>query len=836
MAFRSAFIVLDTEGRDLLREVAVLDARGQVCYQAWVEEHPENNHRRRQARSLSSVMQDLRDILPGQPIVCHNAAHDRQVLLRAFQRSGISAPALKFICTLELAQTNHPDAASYGLEYLSKWLGLRVNQKLFNPRQAHSARYDAEFTYQLYQVLSSSMQASPLRSMSQVNPFASSRVDTPFQDHPDQKQVYQREFEQLKVAIQEIHHDRNHQSRGAVVIGEPGSGKTHLMMRLAQELLTVNRLLFIRQPNNEKAVIHHIYSRILESFIEKVGDTGLTQLEHLIAHSFIKLLSTSSHLTLTKYDQVILSIRQDPLKLYKLTKEGAETKRALWKHIDRRLQEWWVEHYGFSGHATQILKGIVKFCSYSEPRRKTIVQRWLAGTSLNQEDLALVELEDWREDLGQEGFALEAIAVFSKLSLLDEPLLIVFDQLESLGLAHNHNLLLNFGEAVKEIFTHVPNSLIILNLFPDRWEQFQSLLSPAVLDRVSQTQVVLRPPTPDLLRSILERRSQDVGAQVSDFFTAEDLQIILAQPSIRAMLNSAANYFQYRVRGVPLPTTVSRLMAPVPEADEIPTAIPPLDPAMIQRMDHLEAQLVTLQQQMQQMQEQIQQALVRYATLPPTDRIPAPPVPIPVPISTVATPLATPLATPTPSPVSELQSYLESQHQFLAREYLKPNIITDSDDLGKLTAIAQAFRLIQPFEIDYLSLGGRKLPEHLVLKGRRAVAVGFLNVEGNSFTSRLKNWNELVVSDRSIYHQLWRDVRSYPIAGKVGREEIEKLDYAENGSFCELDQEQRIDFELIYRLITDVQNRDLDIAIEDAMRSVKRNFSESWIVQLLESV
>ncbi len=67
---------------------------------------------------------------------------------------------------------------------------------------------------------------------------------------------------------------------------------------------------------------------------------------------------------------------------------------------------------------------------------------------------------------------MEAIAVFGELSTLDEPLIMVFDQLEGLGLAHNAAILESFGAAVKEILTHVPNSLVVLNLFPDRWEQF----------------------------------------------------------------------------------------------------------------------------------------------------------------------------------------------------------------------------------------------------------------------------------------------------------------------------------------------------------------------------
>jgi hypothetical protein len=75
---------------------------------------------------------------------------------------------------------------------------------------------------------------------------------------------------------------------------------------------------------------------------------------------------------------------------------------------------------------------------------------------------------------------------------LDEPLIIIFDQLEALGLKHHEQLLFAFGEAIKEIFTHVPNSLVILNLFPDRWEQFKSMFDGAIIDRVSQNQLYLQ--------------------------------------------------------------------------------------------------------------------------------------------------------------------------------------------------------------------------------------------------------------------------------------------------------------------------------------------------------
>ena len=786
----NSFLVLDTEGRDYLKEIAVFDDRGKLVYQAWVNEHPENATQRLHTYPLKQVVSEFLAIVQSRPIVCHYAKHDRQMLQKACQQSKIQFPSLKFICTVELSQATFPNFASYSLEYLSKKLNLKADRKTFNPRQAHGAKYDAYFTYHLYQKILSMQPSSMTLALkeqlkAQPNPFASSRVDNPFQDHPDQKQIYQREFDQLKAAIGDISQDKNHQSRGAVVIGEPGSGKTHLMMRLAKELLKVNRLLFIRHPNNPDAILHHIYSRILESFIEKIPDTGLTQLEHLIAHSFTKLLSTSRHITLTKVDlEIMEAVKESPLKLYELGSEGTDRKRKIWIQIHKRVQEWWTESYGFSGYATQILKGIIGFCSYSNSRYKSIVQRWLAGSSVSPEDLELVGLDDWRSDMSQEAFALEAIAVFSKLSLLDEPLLIVFDQLESLNLDHNKKLLLNFGESVKEIFTHVPNSLIILNLFPNNWQKFQSEFSPAVIDRISQVQVELRRPDAETLNQILQMRLQESQIDLSNLFTSDDRVAILNQPSIRAMLNWAAHYFRYRVHGVPLPIGPS-----------YPPGGPEPGRSIIQRLDQLEHNI-------QQLAKTIQEI---------TD-------------------------TGEGGDLGIIKEFIRATRTLLQKEYQKPQIITDSDDLGKLITIAQAFSLLTPLEIDYLRLGKRVLPEHLVLIGKRKVAIGFLQTDGSGFTSRIKNWNELLVTDRSIQYQLWRDMRLPEITGKVGRGEIEKLNHTQSGNFLTMDNEQRLDFELIYRLIIDIQNCDLEISLEDAIQCIQVELKDCWTCKLFQTI
>ncbi|MBD1852104.1 exonuclease domain-containing protein [Leptolyngbya sp. ST-U4] len=826
------FIVVDTEGSEIVREIAILNSEGQLVYEAFDAAHPDYTETQLKKQPLQAILPCFFDFAKQKQVIFHSANHDIQVLRQSCRKAGLTWRKIQFSCTYELAQHYLPDLPSYSLEYLSKRLNLKVNQKYFNPQQAHSARYDAEFTYQLYLKLMELKSQSSLKKAlkDKPNPFSSSKVDNPFQDHPDLKQIYQDEFELLKATIDDIRDDRNHQSQGAVVIGEPGTGKTHLIMRLAKELLQVNRLLFIGQPNNPDSVLYHIYTRILKSFVETVPGNGFTQLENLLAHSFVRILQATSQQS--NNDEIILSrIGENPLALYSLAKEGTDLKRKLWQHIERRTNEWWTSQYGLSGYSAQIIKGIIKFCSYTEPRRKELATRWLVAHELEREDAESIGLENWSADFSKEDFSLEAISVFSKLSLLDEPLIIVFDQLEGLGLECNRNLLERFGEAVKEIFTYVPNSLIILNLFPDRWQQFQTFFDGSVIDRISQHKVFLEAPTNQQIKEILQLKVRAIGIDLEKLFTSGELQQILSHRPIRAALNRAADYYRYKARGIPLPRSAQEFSESYP-SPEFPISTE-------QRLDRLE-------QELSKFRQAIQAIATGLGSIYSTE-------------TNGETPVFQPFLNTEFNPhqnthyqngnahrsdetlivrldaTRQVLDYLKSQRPELLQDYDKLQIITDSDDIGKLTTIAEAFQLIQPFEIDCLRLGKSKLPENRVFQSElKKVAIGFLQIDGSGFTSRLKNFNELVVSHKDTRFLLWRDGRQPPITGKVGREEIEKLNNAANGEYRLMEENDRIDFELLYKLVIDIQNRDLDVDLLAALEVVTDELKDNWLIQLFQ--
>ena len=813
------FVVIDTEGQRVLREIAIIDRAGKLIYEAFNREYDESVGLT-QSKPLQTILLDFLEITRQKTLVFHHALHDIRVLKKSFQQVNLSWHNFSQVhCTYKLAQQSFPQYYFHSLEYLSKKLNLKVGRKYFDRRQAHVARYDALFTYQLYLAIQQTM----TQTSTQINPFGSSRVDNPFQNHPDNSNIYQAQYTTLESVIDDIKCDRNQQSKGAVIIGKPGTGKTHLIMRLAKQRLKLNRLLFIPCPNDPNTIKYHTYSCILESLNRNIPGTSFNQLEYFLANTFVGIIESSNNDT-QKIKNILDKIQNEPLKLYEiLGGEGTQTRRNNWDSIEKFTTEWWFKKYGAAGYAPEIIKGIIKFCRYSDLGYKQLVKKWLAADELEPEELNKIGLSSWHDEIGKEDFSLEAIAVLGKLSLLHEPLIMVFDQLEMLGLEHNYNILLNFGEAIKEIFSLVPHTLIILNLFSDRWQQLQQTFDGSIIDRISQYQIFLKQPTTEDIKDILQLKARQQGTSLTELFTLQEIEQIIGQGgSIRAVLNNAAEYFRYKYKNIPLP--------------EKNNAVNPglkisVREDIIARLDKLEHQ----QNKLEELLKNIARSFNSFAITDKVERenseanqhnithvLPA--------SSTTSPPkLVTTLK-------EKVDNYLKTQQTILEQDYNEAEILLDEKDIGKLQDIAEAFKKINDLDTDILPTK-RVLPPHRIILDK--ICIGFLSgCKGSKFTSRIQNFNEFVAIEEQVRFILWRDVRSDSIKNKtVGSREISKLNNTKNGEFKLFDRDNRITFELIYKFISDIYNQDLEIDLDrelkPALEILADYFQEYWLIKEL---
>ncbi|MGB7442297.1 MAG: hypothetical protein WA919_14615 [Coleofasciculaceae cyanobacterium] len=84
---RRDFIIIDTEGRSILGEIAIIDSQDQLIYEAFTEGHPNNQAIRLKRKSLREIVQEFAAIAQDKTIVCHFAEHDSQVLKNSFLKA-----------------------------------------------------------------------------------------------------------------------------------------------------------------------------------------------------------------------------------------------------------------------------------------------------------------------------------------------------------------------------------------------------------------------------------------------------------------------------------------------------------------------------------------------------------------------------------------------------------------------------------------------------------------------------------------------------------------------------------------------------------------------------
>jgi len=746
-----SFIVVDTEGKDIITEIAIINEDGKLIFEEFID----NN--------LKDVLITAKAILELNDIVAHYAEHDKDIIEKSYKSVGISIK-LNMICSFEMSRELIKNSDSYSLEFLSKSLFLKDGDKFFNKNLAHRASYDAKFTYLLYKKLLDIKKSN--ENSKKINPFSSSKVDNPFQHHFDDKDLYKNEFKILLNGVTEIKNDPNHQSKSIVVLGKAGNGKTHLMMRFVQEVSKTNRFLFIGKPNDKNHIFLHIYTKILESFIQKIDDLEYSQLEYLLAKSFAKIIIDNS-----SNQKIKNSLESDPLNIYK--KFGKTPNRTKnWKSIEKSMLKWYNNKYGGDILSVDILKALIKYTYYIDEDRRNLVISYLSAKELNNEQLIKIGLGTYESErnFNKEDFALSAISLFGKLSLFDEPLIISFDQLEAMS--GDEELVYNFVECIKEIMTQTTNSLILLNLFPNRWSEYEALFDSSVVDLLGRTKVYLDRPRSSYMRNMLINRAKYSGINLEYIFDYNIYKDILKADSIRKVLNRSNEYYQSIVHDIPLP-----------KREEV------------------------------SLEEKFDQLVMRVEHLESLNKIKIPKI--------------------TKKINFDIEEYINRVYQDKNREYNKRTIIDDKNDIDKLAFILNSINSLYPFSLDFFKMR-KVIPEHIKISTHKfTYVVGFLHLEGRTFINRIKNFNELVINNQEYYFRLFRDSRESSIRGKVSKIEIEKLQNSEKGDFLIMQKDDRVIYETIYQLILDYKNRDIEVSLEVLMNEIIDKYNSFWLCKLI---
>ena len=144
-----------------------------------------------------------------------------------------------------------------------------------------------------------STHASQFRPHLQENvPNFVSRLRNPWEQVPDLESLNHTAYGTIKQLLQRLYHvgDRTPGSRGIALLGPEGSGKSHILMRMARDLWPFMSLCNVRRPNHEDSVALHIWGCLLDSLTQRPADAPFarTALDELVARVLQQVLISAS--------------------------------------------------------------------------------------------------------------------------------------------------------------------------------------------------------------------------------------------------------------------------------------------------------------------------------------------------------------------------------------------------------------------------------------------------------------------------------------------------------------------------------------------------------------
>lgn len=337
------------------------------------------------------------------------------------------------------------------------------------------------------------------------NPFLQDRVDSPWQEtFQDVPEINRTAFQSCRNSIQAVY--QSSQSRGLILHGEPGTGKTHLLQRLRYFTQKEPRTWFIYIPpfSSPGRFWRHLLERFFydicqrskepevpkgsnleETFLEEgPGQGPLSQIEEaLTRHLMARPLDSTQELA------------QWWAKICKQDAPGEALFRRLQPTFDRLTVKNKLD--------PDVMKVIRHYLTWNN---RAVAYAYLLGRDLPDEDLATLGV---KQSLDDEERAKQAVLTFCRLAGEHFTIILAFDQIEGLQLnPEDFEGLRTYAKFVVDLLSECNNLLILTAM----QTYFLSTLDTALRlhasyrDRIAQDESVLTLLTKESARRLVEMR------------------------------------------------------------------------------------------------------------------------------------------------------------------------------------------------------------------------------------------------------------------------------------------------------------------------------------------
>jgi len=359
------------------------------------------------------------------------------------------------------------------------------------------------------------------------NPFISDSVADPWEDiYPSVATIHARSYQELFNLITQKANTPT-LATGVLVLGEPGSGKTHLVKRIVETVHKANRPLLIAyvQPiENPQFPFTYLLKEIVSNLRRPLMRTSnsATQLDRLLSRWLLEHLGPQiSALS----PAMSTAVKNNPERILNLNLSTLGLNTPIAADLPKPLRK--------------VLP------DYQRKELRQAVADWLAGESLDQEYLDILKLPD-RLSINTDEREAEAlallIAIGELLTRYQYCLIVCFDRWENLETTMQINAT---GKMIGELFDRIQGMLpIVLARRMDWDENFSASLNQHVVSRIENNRFILNNCDRENAIALIKSRLSFVLEGAADGiepFTPEQLNSILGVGSLspRAIISLA---------------------------------------------------------------------------------------------------------------------------------------------------------------------------------------------------------------------------------------------------------------------------------------------------------
>lgn len=335
------------------------------------------------------------------------------------------------------------------------------------------------------------------------NPFLQDRVDSPWQEaFQNVAEINRKAFHSCLNSVEAVY--RRNQSRGLILHGEPGSGKTHLLQRLRFFTQKDPRTWFIYIPpfTGPGRFWRHLLERFFYDICQRSkepersreaageealkeegpGQGPLTQIEEaLTRHLMARPLDSTQELS------------RWWLRICQQDAPG----EALFKRLESTFDRLTVQHR----LDPEVMKVLRQYLTWNH---RSIAYAYLLGRDLPEEELALLKVKNSLED---EERSKQAVLTFCHLAGRNFTIILAFDQIEGLQLTmEDLDGLRSFGNNAVDLMSQCENLLVLSAVQTYFLKTLSRAIHTAYYDRIAQDESVLELLTRDSAKRLIQFR------------------------------------------------------------------------------------------------------------------------------------------------------------------------------------------------------------------------------------------------------------------------------------------------------------------------------------------